>query len=113
MAVFVEHDTGSEPPLHVLIDKLPRYADLSRATGRDWPVLFWLPSAAREPHLHDRLAEAPPSVLAVPVATATRDHAPAAGLSPAEAIWWLHAHPGPLLRLADLPGGWPAGTRPI
>ena len=41
MAVFVEHDTGNEP-LRVLIGKLPRYADLSRATGRDWPVLFGL-----------------------------------------------------------------------
>jgi hypothetical protein len=38
------------------------------------------------------------------MATATRDHASAEGLSPAEAIWWLHAHPGPLLRLVDLPG---------
>jgi len=115
VAVFVEHDTGSEP-LHVLIDKLPRYAALARVTGRDWPVLFWLHSAARERHLHDRLAAARASVAVVPVvpvATATRDHAAAEGLSPAEAIWWLHAHPGPLLRLTDLPGGWPAGTRSI
>jgi len=112
VAVFVEHDAGSEP-VHVLIDKLPRYADLARATGRAWPVLFWLHSAARERHLHDRLAHTHASVPAVPVATATRDHAAAAGLSPAEAIWWLHAHPAPLLRMTDLPGGWPAGTRPI
>jgi hypothetical protein len=76
-------------------------------------VLFWLHSAARERHLHDRLAHTRASVHAVPVATATRDHAAAEGLSPAEAIWWFHAHPGPLLRLADLPGSWPAGTRRI
>ena len=112
VAVFVEHDTGSEP-LHVLLGKLPRYAALARATGRDWPVLFWLPSAARERHLHDRLAEVQASVPAVPVATAARDHAAAEGLSPAEAIWCLHAHPGPLLRLTDLPSVWPAGTRII
>jgi len=112
VAIFLEHDTGSEP-LHVLTGKLPRYAALSRATGRDWPVLFWLHSAAREHHLHDRLTDAQAWVTAVSVATATRDHAAAEGLSPTEAIWCLHAHPGPLLRLTDLPGNWPAGTRPI
>jgi len=112
VAIFLEHDTGSEP-LHVLAAKLPRYAALARVTRRDWPVLFWLPSAARERHLQDRLGETPASVRAVPVGTAARDRAAAEGLSPAEAIWWLHAHPGPLLRIVDLPGAWPARTRPI
>ena len=112
VAIFLEYDTGSEP-LHVLIGKLPRYAALARVTGRDWPVLFWLHSVARERHLHDRLTEAQAWVTAVPVATATRDHAAAEGLSPARPIWCLHAHPGPLLRLTDLPGNRPAGTRSI
>jgi hypothetical protein len=36
------------------------------------------------------------------VATAARDAAAHNGDSPAEAVWWLHRHPGRRLRLADL-----------
>jgi hypothetical protein len=94
---FVEYDSGGEQ-LDVLVDKLPDYRDLFAAIGRVWPVLFWLPSAARERNLRRLLAEAPPPV---PVATAARDHAANAGLCPAQAVWaTTSGHDR--LRLADL-----------
>jgi hypothetical protein len=96
-AWYLEHDTGTEA-LTVLIDKLSGYQQLRRRGGPAWPVLFWLHSTAREAHLHRRLAEVRP---AVPVATAARDRLD--GRSPAENIWHLHAHAGPLRRLAELP----------
>jgi hypothetical protein len=95
---FVEYDTGTEQ-LATLTGKIPGYVDLARTTGRVWPVLFWLPTAARERHLHTKLTEAG---LRYPVATAARDSAAQAGLCPAEQVWWLHRHPGAPLRLADL-----------
>jgi len=39
-----------------------------------------------------------PCSVSVPVTTASRS-----GRNPAEAVWWLHRHPGSLLRLIDLP----------
>jgi hypothetical protein len=96
---FVEHDTGTERPVRRLVDKLDGYTDLARVTGLVWPVLFWLPTTARERHLHQRLTEAR---VRMPVATAVRDDAARVGLSPAEAVWWLHRHDGALLRLVDL-----------
>lgn len=95
--VFVEFDTGGEP-LSVLTDKFAGYRDLFATIARVWPVLFWLHSAARERNLRHLLADTPPPV---PVATAARDYAAAAGLCPAEALW---AVPGydQRVRLADL-----------
>lgn len=95
---FVEHDTGTEP-LPRLVDKLSGYADLFRKINQVWPVLFWLHSAAREQHLHQRLTEAG---IRQPVATAVRDDAQRAGKSPAEDVWWLHRHEGPPLCLNEL-----------
>jgi hypothetical protein len=57
--VFVEYDSGGEQ-LDVLVDKLPDYRHLFAAIGRVWPVLFWLPTAARERNLRRLPAEAPP-----------------------------------------------------
>ena len=45
---FLEYDTGTERPLTRLVDKLDGYRDLAQVTGRLQPVLFWLPTAARE-----------------------------------------------------------------
>lgn len=81
--LFLEYDTGGEP-LDVLVAKLDGYHALFANLGRIWPVLFWLHSTARERNLRRLLAETPPRV---PVATGARDHAAAAGLSPAEAVW--------------------------
>jgi hypothetical protein len=96
---FLEYDTGTERPLSLLVDKLFNYEDLAGVTGRLWPVLFWLHSSVRERHLHHHLNE---TRIRVPVATAARDHTTQAGLSPADAVWWLHHRPGAPLRLADL-----------
>lgn len=98
VAFYVEHDTGTEN-LTVLTDKLAGYRDLVRRGGPVWPVLFWLHSATREVHLHDRLSETGVAG-GVPVATAARDRLD--DRSPAEAIWQLHGH-GPARRLVELP----------
>jgi hypothetical protein len=95
---FLEYDTGTEP-LPRLVDKLDGYTRLAHRTGRIWPVLFWLHSAARQHHLHQRLTDAG---VGYPTATAVRDHTAYNGRTPAEAVWWLHRHPGRLLRLAEL-----------
>jgi hypothetical protein len=93
---YLEYDTGTEP-LPVLIAKLDGYEDLARATRRVYPVLFWLHSRVREQHLHQRLSDAG---IRYPVATAVRE--PTAGTNAAEAVWWLHGHPGAPRRLTDL-----------
>src|SRR2546429_3592938 len=96
--MFVEYDTGAEP-LRSLLDKLDGYHELAKKIGRAWPVLFWLHSAARERNLQRELAD---ERLVVPVATGARDHATAAGLCPAEAIWATVHGDGQRLRLIDL-----------
>ncbi|MBE1484997.1 replication-relaxation family protein [Plantactinospora soyae] len=95
---FVEHDTGTES-LSVLISKITGYLDLARVTGRAWPVLFWLHSAARERHLHTRLTEAGGRY---PIATAARDSARQRAADPADDVWRIHRQPGAPLRLASL-----------
>jgi hypothetical protein len=97
---FLEYDTGTEP-LNTLVDKIDGYQHAAAVTGRRWPVLFWLPAAARERHLHHRLTEAG---VDYPVATAARDNAAQWTASPADDVWWLHRRPGAPLRLADLAG---------
>ncbi|WP_194923125.1 replication-relaxation family protein [Catenulispora pinisilvae] len=66
---FLEYDTGTEPHARLLA-KLTGYADLAESAGVSCPVLFWLPNAQREDHLHRRLADQLPRV---PVATAYGD----------------------------------------
>lgn len=96
VAFFLEFDTGTERPLSRLADKLDGYANLARVTGRVWPVLFWLPSTARERHLHQAFTE---SGVRYPAATAVHGDGAA---NPAEAVWWLHRRPGAPVRLVDL-----------
>jgi hypothetical protein len=66
-----------------------------------WPVLFWLPSARRELHLHNLITST--GRPRATVATASVDHAAATGRSPADAVWWLHGRDGGRLRLSQLP----------
>jgi len=94
--------------LPVLVAKLAGYDDLARTTGRVYPVLFSLHSEIREQHLHQWLTDA--GIRYYPVATATRN--PAAGLSPAEAVWRLHHHPGLPRRLTELPASAPPAVSP-
>lgn len=47
VAFFVEFDTGFEQH-SVLLSKVSRYASHVSTGGPAWPVLFWLPTGARE-----------------------------------------------------------------
>lgn len=94
MGFAVEYDTGSEP-LPRVAAKLADYADLAASTGAVLPVLFWLPSLARETGLHRHL-----DATGLLVATAAADHAAQAG-GPAGAVW----------RPADRSAGVQAGRR--
>lgn len=98
---YLEYDTGTEP-LHILISKVARYRILASHTHRWWPVLFALPSTRREWNLHQRLAD-DYGYTDLPIATTTVDHPDLAGLSPAQAVWWLHGRYGARQRLSDLP----------
>ena len=80
MGFAVEYDTGSEP-LPRVAAKLADYADLAASAGAVLPVLFWLPSLAREAGLHRHL-----DATGLLVATAAADHAASAG-GPAGAVW--------------------------
>jgi hypothetical protein len=98
---FVEHDEGTEQ-LHRLTDKLAGYAQARLGGGPAHPVLFWLPTLAREANLHAHLARHPSR--APVVATATREHADVAGLGPAGPVW-LPLGDTIRHRLIDLGGG--------
>ena len=97
---FIEHDEGSEP-IHRVVAKLAGYAQARLGGGPDHPVLFWLPTTAREAHLHAALRDRPPSVS---VATATRQHADATGAGPAGPVWLVPGQAG-RHRLIDLARG--------
>ncbi|MGA5304573.1 replication-relaxation family protein [Nucisporomicrobium flavum] len=94
---WLETDLGSET-LSRVAGKLDGYAVLPRA--RAYPVLFWLPTAAREANLHAHLARTgvPDGVR---VATAVADHAAEVG-GPAGPVWRVTGTPG-RVTLADLP----------
>ncbi|WP_203655432.1 replication-relaxation family protein [Actinocatenispora rupis] len=100
---FLEHDTGTERPLARLIAKLDGYQRLADAGGPSWPVLFWLPNATREQHLHDRLATTSIGRDVI-VATAHRHcNRPTATHHPAEAMWQVHGGPDARLPIGELP----------
>jgi len=105
---FVEHDEGSEQ-LHRLTDKLAGYAQARLGGGPAHPVLFWLPSLAREANLHAHLAHRPLPSPAPVVATATRQHADATGLGPAGPVWLSLGHTT-RYRLIDLGGSLPVAA---
>ena len=113
---FTEHDTGTEP-LPRLLTKIGDYAALADMTGlTHTPVLFTLPGAIREQHLH---AHTHPSL--PPIATTTPQALDAAG-GPAGPAWQpltpaSHSSGQARRRLADLPpgtrtGGWSRPTNP-
>jgi len=94
---WLEMDLGTEA-LHRVAAKFTGYAALG--PRRSYPVAIWLPTTARETHLHAHLARTgiPDGVT---VATAADDYAAEHG-GPAAAVWQLPGHPG-RLTLADLP----------
>jgi Replication-relaxation len=93
---WLEYDLGTEV-LSKVADKLTGYARLA-TTDLAYPVLFWLPTTAREDHLHRLLARTNVGAR-VSVATAATDHA--ADLGPAARVWRLAG--GTRVRLADIP----------
>jgi hypothetical protein len=95
---FLEHDTGTETHRR-LIGKLDAYRRLLDEGGAGYPVLFWLPSKARETFLHRHLTVAVRGDLVV--ATAARDGLD--GHSPAGPVWRLAGNGRHRLHLADLP----------
>ena len=99
---WLEVDLGTET-LSRVVGKLTGYAKLP--PPRAYPVLFWLPTAAREANLHAHLARTgvPDGVS---VATAADDHAADAG-GPAGPVWRVAGRSG-RVSLADLV---PAGRR--
>lgn len=110
VAFFVEYDVGGETH-RVLAAKLDGYDQHVARGGPAWPVLFWLPTTARERHLHHVLDDVRTGRTArVPVATAARDALPG-DAGPADPVWLLHGSSDPPRRLADLAGhGDPAPT---
>lgn len=100
VSFMVEHDTGTET-LATLAAKLVPYRKLRAEGGPGGPILFWLPSAIREAHLHQRLAGI--NLGEIVVATAARDSAAQAGLGPADALWRRVGNGRHRLALADLP----------
>jgi hypothetical protein len=82
---FLEYDNGTSDIARV-IKKLPDY--------ERFPVLLWLPDPRREAHLLRLLSGVPTRM---PVATAVHS------ADPAGPVWALPGHPGPRMRLHELP----------
>jgi hypothetical protein len=91
---FLEYDTGMEP-LGRLVSKLASHRRRSDG-GPAYPVLFVLPSRAREQNLHRKFAEGLDSGV---VAATT---SPESGSDPAHAVWQLVGNGRHRLTLADL-----------
>jgi hypothetical protein len=100
VSFLVEHDNNTET-LGRLAAKLTPYRRLRGEGGPGGPVLFWLPTAAREANLHKRLAGA--NLGGLIVATAARDSVAQAGLGPADPVWRRVGNGRRRLALADLP----------
>ncbi|MBQ1052111.1 replication-relaxation family protein [Micromonospora sp. C51] len=100
---FLEHDNGTEPLGRVLA-KLRAYQRVTEF-GPRYPVLFRLPSRARERHLLDALTGTPTPM---PIATAVH------GTDPAGRVWTLTSDPDHLRHLHELPSdhGPHAATNP-
>lgn len=101
VSFWIEVDRGTET-LHRLSAKLAGYAHLA-GTGWDYPVLFWLPTPAREAHLHALLTRTGAGDGQV-IATSTPEQGPPAG-----PVWRTPGRPD-RVALADLPA--PDGDGP-
>jgi hypothetical protein len=90
---WLEVDLGTET-LSRVVGKLDGYAKLP--PPRAYPVLFWLPTAAREANLHAHLART-----GVPGGVAVATAAADTGDGPAGPVWRVAGRPG-RVSLADL-----------
>jgi hypothetical protein len=96
---YLELDRGTET-IARLVDKLAAQRRLRAEGGPAYPVLFVLPSRAREQHLHRRLTDRPQPALTIATTC------PEAGLDqtgPAGPVWRLAGNGRHRLSLADLP----------
>ncbi|MEV6363158.1 replication-relaxation family protein [Nocardia asteroides] len=88
---FLEYDLDTTRGLSKVAAKLNGFAELARATGTVTPVLFWVPTLARETRTRAalrRTLEQLPDPEAVPVATAAAELvSPGPEASPAEQVW--------------------------
>jgi hypothetical protein len=96
VAFFLEYDLGGESH-QILRAKLDRYTAHAARGGPAWPVLFVLPSLAREERLLEYLNS---SDGVVSVATVTADRVAADG--PAAAVWRTRRMADSLQTLIDL-----------
>ncbi|MFF0492903.1 replication-relaxation family protein [Nocardia sp. NPDC004068] len=113
---FLEYDLASTTLARVAA-KLSGYSELARTTGVITPVLFWVPTLARETsarhalrHTWDRL----PDPGTVPVATAAAELlTPLPDPSPADRVWLpLDSGGTERLRVHELAAAWPRRTPP-
>lgn len=101
VAFFTEFDRGGEAH-RVLTAKLDGYDQHVARGGPAWPVLFVLPSLAREQHLHRVLSESrTQGKRRVPVATVVHEWR-SVDAGPAGAVWLVHGGGGAPVRLIDL-----------
>ncbi len=98
---FLEYDRGTETLARVAA-KLDDYATLYQVSRIPTPVLFWLPSAAREAGLRNMIA-----ATTLPVATAAARAPGQAPAHPAGPAWLPAGRQQPRLRLAGLARAWP------
>ena len=113
---FLEYDLDTTRELSKVAAKLNGFAELARTTGLITPVLFWVPSIARETRtraaLH-RTWERLPDPEAMPVATAAAELvSPGAQASPAEQVWLPLGTDSERKRLHHLAAAWPRRTPP-
>jgi hypothetical protein len=95
---FLEYDRGTEPTER-LAAKLAGYRDLANASRIPTPVLFWLPSPAREHTVRQAIASQTRwARVRFMVATAS----PTLRLGPAEPAWLPLGRTGPRRHLVDL-----------
>jgi hypothetical protein len=95
---FLELDRGTEA-LPRVAGKMAAYRRLHAEGGPDYPVLFVLPSRAREQNLHRKLADTPEPTLTVATTS------PEAGDNPAGPVWRVVGNGRHRLDLAELPSG--------
>ncbi|MGH3680795.1 MAG: replication-relaxation family protein [Natronosporangium sp.] len=100
VAFWLEMDRGTEPLPRLVSKIIDGYQRLS-GTPIGWPVLFMLPTSARETNLHTQLARTT-TTAGQPVVAATATGGER-GAHPAAAIWWPVGQPQARCRLADLP----------
>ncbi|MFI5916492.1 replication-relaxation family protein [Dactylosporangium sp. NPDC051541] len=101
---FLELDRGTET-IGRLVTKLAAYRRLRLDGGPGYPVVFVLPSPARERHLQQRLADTADLHEPLVVATTVPAVVAAAGQGVAGPVWWRAGQRASRVGLTRLPDG--------